>query len=451
MRSLTLKLSLAFLLVGLVGVVLLSILVSQQTQRQFDDFIDNRYQTEVVDTLARYYETNGSWQGVGAVVASDGSETGDGEGMRIIPMMLLDAGGQVVVDARQPDMRGNGGRGNRPPVPVQVNGETVGFVVFQGMDERNNPRVEAETQFLQGVRRLITLSAFGAGAIALLLGIVLAQTITRPVRELTEATQAVAGGELGRQVAVQSKDELGELTAAFNQMSSDLLQGQQLRQQMTADIAHDLRTPLTVILGYTEALSDGKLPAEPETLNAMHQQAQHLSRLVEDLRTLSLADAGQLSLHPQPIFPQELLEQTAAAYGGQAEARGVELTVLAGEASPRIEVDPDRMLQVLGNLLSNALRFTPSGGRVTLAAEHGDRSVLLRVGDTGSGIAAEDLPHVFDRFYRADKARSADGASGLGLAIVRSLVEANGGRITVESRPGDGATFTLSFPALAGR
>lgn len=447
MRSLTLKLSLAFLVVGLVGVLLLSILVSQQTQREFNDFIDNRYQTEVVDTLAGYYKSNGSWSGVGAVVASDGSVDDDGQGMRIIPMVLMDARGQVVVDARPPNMRGISGHDGNDPVPVEVDGATVGFVIFPQLEGRINPRVEAETKFLEGVRRLITLSAIGAAAIALLLGIVLAQTITRPVRELTEATQAVAGGELGRQVAVQSKDELGELAAAFNQMSSDLLQGQQLRQQMTADIAHDLRTPLTVILGYTEALSDGKLPAEPEMLNAMHQQAQHLSRLVEDLRTLSLADAGQLSLHPQPVAPQGLLEQTAAAYGGQADARGVELAVLADQELPSIDVDPDRLLQVLGNLLSNALRFTPTGGRVTLSAERNDGSVLLRVRDTGPGIAQEDLPHVFDRFYRADKARSADGASGLGLAIVRSLVEANGGRVTADSRPGEGATFTLSFPA----
>lgn len=441
MRSLTLKLTLAFVLVGLAGIVLLAILVGIQTRREFDEFIDNRYQTETVEALADYYRTNGGWSGVETLLPAE-----MGRNRRMMPLVLTDAQGTVVSDSR-----GGSGRGMEmmsQQVAIEVDGVTVGYVNFPRREGRMDPRLEAETLFLERIRNLVTISAAAAAALALLLGVALAQTITRPVRELTAATKAVAGGELGRQVPIQSRDELGELATAFNQMSSDLAHGQQTRRQMTADIAHDLRTPLTVILGYTEALSDGVLPGDSEMFGAMHQQAQHLSRLIEDLRTLSLADAGQLSLQPQPVAPRELLEQTAAAYGRQAEERGISLSVSADGALPLVRADADRLLQVMGNLVSNALRYTPRGGEVVLAAATRADQVQLRVSDTGPGIAADDLPFVFDRFYRADKARAADGASGLGLAIVRSLVEANGGRVAVESAPGAGATFIVSLPAL---
>jgi signal transduction histidine kinase len=260
----------------------------------------------------------------------------------------------------------------------------------------------------------------------------------------------VARGQLGLQVPVRTDDELGDLTQSFNQMSSDLAKAAQLRQQMTADIAHDLRTPLTVILGYAEALNDGKLKGDPEIYQALHQQARHLTRLVEDLRTLSLADAGQLSLRRQAVDPVSLLEHTVLAYAGQAEARGVTLRLENGSDIPAVIVDPDRVVQVIGNLISNALRHTPTGGEIVLSAEGPGSNtatpiVQLRVRDSGPGINPDDLPHIFDRFYRGDKARQADGASGLGLAIARSLVEAHGGRIWAENQP-QGFAFVFSLP-----
>jgi signal transduction histidine kinase len=331
-------------------------------------------------------------------------------------------------------------------LPVEVDGDVVGYIQFAerpgGMAEvRESP----EARFLAGVDRAIVLSAAAAAFLALILGAILASTISRPVQELTAATQALAGGDLGHQVPVRTSDEIGELAKSFNQMSADLAHSNQLRRQMTADIAHDLRTPLSVIAGYAEALADGKLPGTPETFEAIHHQAQHLNRLIEDLRTLSLADAGQLSLMRQPVEPRGLLEHTALAYLPVAESRGVELTV-EGEDVPPVMVDPDRLLQVLGNLVSNALRHTLNGGRVALSAARGNGGVLLRVQDTGPGIPAADLPHIFDRFYRGDKARSDDGASGLGLAIARSLVEAHGGRITAEHATAGGAVFSILLP-----
>jgi signal transduction histidine kinase len=267
------------------------------------------------------------------------------------------------------------------------------------------------------------------------------------VRELTDATGRIADGELGLQVEVRTKDELGELSSSFNKMSGDLLHSQHLRRQMTADIAHDLRTPLSVILGYTEALSDQKLPGSADIYGVLYKEAQLLNHLVEDLRTLSLADAGELPLVQRPTPTRELLERVALAYVGLGEERQVTVRVDAGEDLPMLNIDPERMTQVLGNLVSNAVRHTRAGGEVVLGAHpvHTNKMVI-DVRDTGEGIAPEELPHIFNRFYRSDQARQQNGSSGLGLAIAKSIVTAHGGTISAESTVGEGTTFIITLP-----
>jgi signal transduction histidine kinase len=216
---------------------------------------------------------------------------------------------------------------------------------------------------------------------------------------------------------------------------------------MTADIAHDLRTPLTVISGYLEALRDGDLAPTPARFEAMHAEARHLNRLVQDLRTLSLADAGELSLTRRPVSVSDLLNRVAGAHQPQAEK--AQISLLAGPDSdlPELQADPERLVQVLGNLVGNALRHTPAGGQISLLARLENRAILLQVQDTGPGIPPEELPHIFNRFYRGDQARhQTGGESGLGLAIVRAIVEAHGGTMFVESEIGRGTTFTIKLP-----
>lgn len=451
MRSLSLKLTLSFLVVGLTGAVLVAAFVGGLTRREFDEFVANRYQYEVLSDAADYYNTNGSWEGFQGPLRRRSGPGGSGSsGGMTPPISLLNTDGYVLFSNIPGVARGDTERGasdNTGRLPVEVNGEVVGYIAFAGRPGTDNGRGSPEANFLAGIDRAILWSAGAAAALALLLGVILARTISRPVQELTAATKVLAAGDLGHQVPVRTQDEIGTLAQSFNQMSADLAHANELRRQMTADIAHDLRTPLSVILGYSEALADGKLPGTPETFDAVYRQAQHLNRLIEDLRTLSLADAGQLSLMRRPVEPRGLLEHTALAYLPAAESRGIALEVDAAD-TPLILVDPDRILQVLGNLVSNALRHTPDGGRVLLSAATADDRVLLRVRDSGSGIPVEDLPHIFERFYRADKARQSDGASGLGLAIARSLVEAHDGRIIAENA-GDnssGAVFVISLP-----
>ena len=252
-------------------------------------------------------------------------------------------------------------------------------------------------------------------------------------------------GELGRQVTVRSQDELGELATAFNQMSSDLARATTLRRQMTADIAHDLRTPLTVMTGYLESLRDGVLKPSPARFQVMYDESRHLQRLVEDLRTLSLADAGELPLTREMVSPVSLLKRPAAAFKHRAGQKQIDINVTAEPGLPPVNVDPERFAQVLGNLVSNALRYTPAGRQDQAGGGQGKRLGAADDEDSGSGIAPEALPHVFERFYRGDSARHED-ESGLGLAIAKSLVEAHGGSISVASPPGQGTTFTIELP-----
>ncbi|MCI0649245.1 MAG: ATP-binding protein, partial [Chloroflexi bacterium] len=249
---------------------------------------------------------------------------------------------------------------------------------------------------------------------------------------------------------VRSDDELGELATSFNQMSADLAQARDLRRQMTADIAHDLRTPLSIILGHAEALRDGVLPATAESFEVIHDEARRLNRLVDDLRTLSLSEAGELPLTRRPTPPAELLERAVAAHAPQARQKEIALQVEAAAGLPAVDVDPDRMAQVLDNLVGNALRYTPAGGRISLGARPDPAGVVLMVEDSGPGVPAGELPFIFERFYRGDKSRQrAAGGSGLGLAIARAIVEAHGGRIAAESAPGEGLAVAIELQAKA--
>ncbi|NOX61869.1 MAG: cell wall metabolism sensor histidine kinase WalK [Chloroflexi bacterium] len=452
MRSLSLKLTLAFIIVGLTGALLVSAFVGVRTQRELNRLAMDRFRVTLLNRLSNFYRERGGWDELPRLFLTRPGAGGRPEFLAA-PIVVADERG-VIRYATNPQRVGRrlGPREQARAHPILVDGHTVGWVLLPSAREiraLTSPTLEVEREFQARVNRAILLGALGASLIALLLGVVLARTISRPIKELTKATQQVARGKLGLKVEVRSQDEIGELAQSFNRMSEDLARAQKLRRQMTADIAHDLRTPLSVLFGYTEALADGKIAGSPEIYRVMHEETRHLQHLVDDLRTLSLVDAGELTLNLQTISPSSLLGRTAAAYATQAQEKGVSLRLLARKNLPDILVDPDRMAQVLGNLVSNALRFTPEGGEIRLGAKEEGGAVRLEVQDTGPGIPPDKLPHIFERFYRGDAARTVgEGQSGLGLAIAKSLVEAHGGDIGVKSELGKGTTFTITLPAV---
>jgi two-component system sensor histidine kinase BaeS len=279
-----------------------------------------------------------------------------------------------------------------------------------------------------------------------------ATRLVRPLRALTQAAQQPL--EQHVRVPVTTRDETGILAVAFNELTERRERMEAQRKAMVSDIAHELRTPLTNIRGWLEVTRDGIVDPDPELLASLHEEAVLLQRVIDDLQDLAAADAGTLTLHREAVRADELLEQVAAAHRVGAEAAGIGLRTgtdgtfaPAGSGTPWLDADPVRMRQALGNLVSNAIRHTPDGGTIALSAREEEGQVVIEVADTGSGIAAEDLPSVFDRFWRAEKSRSRrTGGSGLGLPIVRQLVAAHGGTAAVASELGAGSVFTLRLP-----
>jgi two-component system sensor histidine kinase BaeS len=287
--------------------------------------------------------------------------------------------------------------------------------------------------------------------VAALAGSLAFRRIGRPIADLMAAADSIANGDLSVRVDEHIPGEFGRLASRFNRMTAELERAEQRRHNMTADIAHELRTPLHIIQGNLEGIVDGVYEPTGEHIAATLEETRLLTRLVNDLQTLSLAEAGQLPLHPVRFAAADLLADVAASFAGPAAEQGVDLRVEAPDDARGLELnaDPDRLDQVLSNLVANSLRYTPPGGRITLRAAPapGPAGVRLTVADTGTGIPQEDLPYVFDRFWRGDRSRARvpGTGSGLGLAIAKQLVLAHGGTINVDSQPGQGTVFTIEL------
>jgi signal transduction histidine kinase len=446
------------------------------TTRMFTRYEEDRRITRhqrLEGFLTQHYAQSESWSGVQPVVERLGQITGE----RVI---LADEEGQIVADSAG-ELVGQpvGGDWDTPSAQIIYHGTEVG-VLYTDFSRRDVdpgkafpdparvppppfPGVEPESMvFLASVNRVLLLIAVVAGLGAVLLILGLSRRILAPVEALTAAVRRMEAGDLSQRVKVTSRDEIGELAQAFNAMADGLARLEELRRNMVTDVAHELRTPLSNIRGYLEALQDGVVEPERHIIDSLHEEAMLLNHLVDDLQELSLAEAGQLRLERQPVALADIVDRAVEAVRLRAEAKGVTLQVDLPE-DLLVDVDPQRVGQVLRNLIENALAHTPPDGEIALSAHEtcpepsdalslskGQRDgqwVEVSVRDTGSGIAAEDLPYVFERFYRVDKSRSrTTGGAGLGLAIARSLVEAHGGRIWVESTEGEGSTFTFALP-----
>ena len=439
---------LAFVVVGLTGTAILAVLAATATAGEFGNFMFSYRRTGLTDQLADYYAANGNWEGLPRPFSNRsfaGSRPGPEGNAPFLPFLLVDEHGSVVVAGQNHDVGEKVSAGSLSGgTPIEVNGRAVGTLYIQSGAFDVQP---AELAFINRVNLALIVGAVGGASAAIVLGVVLARSLTRPLRELTLGARAVAAGELETKVPVRSSDELGELAEAFNQMNADLATARDRRRQLTADVAHELRTPLSVILAHSEAIQEGVLEASGENFSVIREEAQRLERLVEDLQILSLVESGELTLELGEHDPAAVLERTAGSYRALAREKGIDLKVVADGELPELMVDFDRMGQVLGNLVSNAIRHTQDEGSVLMSAQERNGAIEIQVKDNGPGIDPEDLPHVFERFYRGDKSRHRDGAgSGLGLAIAKSLIEAQGGTIRAESELGEGTTILLQIP-----
>ncbi len=329
---------------------------------------------------------------------------------------------------------------------LMVDGQLAGTVIRVVNVDHKNPEEQA---FLSSLYRTLPMAGGLALILALGLGLFMAQSLTKPLRRLTKASKTLAQGALGETVPVKSQDEVGKLTQAFNQMSQELAEANRYRRQMTADVVHDLATPLSVLSGYLDSFLKGAIKPLPQNFKTLQEETLLLKKLVEDLRLLSLADTDQIQLKCEEIVLEDFLTSVLHAFQPAAEANNIKLSLDIDKAPLSLKADRERLRQVLNNLINNALRHTPCNGSIKLIVTRATNGVLLQVQDTGEGISAENLPHIFERFYRADLNRSQtnDLHSGLGLAITKSLVELHKGFVTAESKLGFGTTFSVHLPS----
>lgn len=438
---------LAFVAVSLISTLLVVGFTRWRSGVEFRSYLIDQNRPNIVVAFSDYYHQHGSWDGISnSAVLPRPAPMPDAPAFDSGPYTLVDSATNRVVLAGEGFHVGAVLPGSEVPngIPVQAGSKTVGILLI------NKPRFRIGapgSAFLDRINFQILLGGLVGIVLALLLALALTRTLTRPIRELTSATRIVSEGALGHQVPVRSQDELGQLASSFNRMSHDLVRSLDLRRQMTADVAHELRTPISIILGHAEAVHDGVLPPSGETFEIIREEAGRLEHLVNDLHTLSMADAGELTLNLTACAPQALLQDLQRVYAHQTSQRQISLEVVPSGTLPEILVDLLRMKEVFGNVLDNAIRYTPPGGRIVLSALQVDQGVEFRVRDTGPGLQPTELERIFERFHRLQGSRSREeGGSGLGLAIARSIVERHEGRIWAESVHGEGLSVLIWIP-----
>jgi signal transduction histidine kinase len=474
LRSLRARLIVAIAAVLAAVLTAAALFSSRVTRLEFhrleEVLVNERHQNLVIqplrDALERAYRSSGSWSAAGDTIARAARDSGR-------EILVVDPGkeaaGAAAVLARSPGLADAGvtagaAGGLRieragppstriliqaPGVPIRdAAGNTVGLLyVLPGARTLSEAGRAADPRdFAGAANRWLVGAIVAAGLAAVVLIGALARRLLGPIESLTDAARRMEAGDRSVRVPASARDELGELARSFNSMADAIELQETLRRNLVGDVAHELRTPLTNLRAELEALQDGLAKPDGRAIDSLHEDARLLERLVDDLQDLALAEAGRLALHIGPVPLLEAARRAAAAVETRARAGGVDVVVRV-PAELVVQADRDRLGQILANLLGNALTHTPAGGRVAVSAAATDGVVETVVSDTGTGIAPEHLPYVFDRFYRTDPSRSrASGGTGLGLAIVRHLARAQGGETTASSEPGHGTRVSFTLP-----
>ena len=439
------RLGLTFAVIIFVTVVAVYFFVSERIATEMEDYaaISAQYRSlQIRSQLYFHYLDKGSWEDVQPVVEALGVS-----GTRII---LVAVNGTVVGDSKRELLGANYTDSSNDPLEMSlVKGgvkEVLGHAYITS-DPATEPYVTPFLKLSSSINRSLLLGGSLAIGIALLLTFVLSRRMTSPIEVLAKAARRLGHGDLSQRVRLQGESEVTALAEAFNSMAADLEYAEQLRRNMVADVAHELRTPLSNIQGYLEAIRDGVVEPDAAAIRSLSEETYLLSRLVNELQELSLAEAGELKLVYQAEDITNLVKQAVTPWQPQLTAGEISLSLELPDNLPLVTIDWQRVNEVLHNLLKNAVAHTPKGGAINVAAGAKGKWVEVSVSDTGEGIPAEDLPHIFERFYRVDKSRArATGGSGLGLTIAKRLIEAHGGTIAVQSKLGEGSRFSFTLP-----
>jgi len=437
------RLGLIFAVIVLVTVVTIYFFVSRSIAVEVEDYTTRYEQSlsaQVRSKLYIYYLQQGlSWEGVQSLV----EDTADVTGTRII---LAAGNGTVMGDSERELLGTNYTDASKSPLELIWGQEVVGRAYII-LDPTAEEYVGPFLRLSASVNRSLLLGGSLAIGIALLLTFVLSRRMMSPIGVLAGAARRLGRGDLSQRVRLQGEDEVASLAEAFNSMASDLEYAEQLRRNMVADVAHELRTPLSNIQGYLEAIRDGMVEPDGAAIRSLNEETALLSRLVNELQELSLAEAGELKLVYQTEDVAGLLRQAVTSWQPQLTAGEISLSLEMPDDLPPVNIDWQRVNEVLHNILENAVAHTRKGGTIKIGASQKGKWVDVSVSDTGEGIPAEDLPHIFERFYRVDKSRArATGGSGLGLTIAKRLIEAHGGMIVVQSKLGEGSRFSFTLP-----
>lgn len=453
LHSVRWRLFFSFILVIVVVIGTVGVFVARTASNEIGNYDERARQVRsqrIEALLSQYYADENGWQGVSNIVV----QIGRLYGQRVV---LVDRQGIVLADSA--------GTSTGQPIEVQSWGRAIQLISGDGtvlgvvlIDPQPAPGIgppppppavgtEQASGLAGSINWYLIWGGLAALGVASVLTFFLSKRLLAPAETLAGAARALGGGDLSYRVNVRSKDEFGQLAKTFNAMASDLQQTEELRRNVVADVAHELRTPLSNIRGYLEAMRDGVLEPDTTTIGSIYEEAILLERLVTDLQELALADAGQLTLLHRSTDMRDIINQALAALQLEARSKNLSLAAELPEEPVIGDIDPERVGQVLRNLLSNAISYTPEEGRVSVQLLEEGSTLRVNVVDTGPGIPAADLPYVFERFYRVDKSRArSTGGAGLGLTIAKRLVEAHGGTMEVASEPGEGSCFSFTLP-----
>lgn len=449
-KSLMVKLIVAFCGVSIMGIAIIGLTAAIASRIEFYRFMSEISYSELVQDLSYYHSQNGSFVGAESLLDSVTVDSNS----QAHEFFIADRSGNILIASTGSPKPGLPNTNlTMMGLPIKVDGITVAYLI--PLRPPALPYGDVGRN-VQRVNKYLWQGMLAAAFAALCVGWFISHKIIIPIRQLNTATHLVAAGDLETTVNVKNKDEIGQLADAFNQMTNSLRKDRDLRQQMTADIAHELRNPLTIIMGNAEAISEGILPPTKEAMEVIYDEAKHLSVLVDDLRTLSLSEAGELNLQKSLVNLKELFDRLALSFALKVAEKQATLSFEVASDVPLLLADAGRLSQIFSNLLNNSVKHIDASGKVVVSAAlvkgpNGEELVQIDVADNGAGIPADDLPFIFDRFYRARNRtnRLLDG-TGLGLAISRSLVENHGGTIRVVSEPGKRTVFSVTLPVGDG-